>query len=140
SKNPLKKAYLKNLAGRIERYEEEWWPQYDLLLPITDSDAQVIQERLSKQPMLTAPFGINTANIPVKKKEYWHGYHIGAMDWLPNQEAVRWFVKEVWPELRIQVPDFSFYYAGRNMPDEFYHYATMGVHCEGEVDNAQEFI
>jgi glycosyltransferase involved in cell wall biosynthesis len=41
------------------------------------------------------------------------------MDWLPNRDAVAFFVSEVMPELRRLVPDFSFVVAGREPPPDF---------------------
>jgi glycosyltransferase involved in cell wall biosynthesis len=139
--NPLKKAYLNNLANRIERYEVEKWSYYDMLLPITQNDANLLTELLPKATIITAPFGIKTdSHTPITNQISWDAYHIGAMDWLPNQEALRWFIKEVWPIVRTEVPEFKFHYAGRNMPDEFFNYATMGIFCHGEVEDADQFI
>ncbi|MFA9439042.1 TIGR03087 family PEP-CTERM/XrtA system glycosyltransferase [Uliginosibacterium sp. sgz301328] len=38
----------------------------------------------------------------------------GAMDYWPNIDAVQWFVGEVWPRLRAQRDDLSFYIVGMN--------------------------
>ena len=45
--------------------------------------------------------------------------YVGAMDWLPNQDAVEFFVSDVMPELRRLVPDVSFVVAGREPPPNF---------------------
>jgi polysaccharide biosynthesis protein PslH len=45
--------------------------------------------------------------------------YVGAMDWLPNRDAVEFFVSEVMPELRRLVPDFSFVVAGREPAPDF---------------------
>src|SRR5690606_29937362 len=109
--------------------------RFNLLMPITAADTETLKTISPNSPVHTAPFGISHFPAIIEEAK-WVGYHIGAMDWLPNQEAMRWFIKEVWPTLRVEVPEFQFYYAGRNMTDEFYNYATLGVHCEGEVEDA----
>lgn len=38
----------------------------------------------------------------------------GVMDYLPNEDAVIWFVEAMWPEIRQQFPAASFYIAGMN--------------------------
>ncbi|MGC3961851.1 MAG: TIGR03087 family PEP-CTERM/XrtA system glycosyltransferase [Rhodocyclaceae bacterium] len=38
----------------------------------------------------------------------------GAMDYWPNIDAVQWFASEVWPRLRAQREDLSFYIVGMN--------------------------
>lgn len=138
--NPLKKWYLSNLSARIKRYEQQVWQQYDLLIPITDTDAAVVNNSIVPKQMLTIPFGIDAANIKPQDNESLVGYHIGAMDWLPNQDAIRWFATDVWPIVRRQSPDFQFYFAGRNMPDAFKELTSDGTHCMGEVADAASFI
>jgi len=138
--NPLKKWYLSNLSVRIKNYEQHVWQQYDLLIPITDADAAVVNNSIDTKQMLTIPFGIDVASIKPQSKESMVGYHIGAMDWLPNQDAIKWFAKEVWPTVRKLNPDFPFYFAGRNMPDAFKGLNVDGIHCMGEVVDANAFI
>lgn len=138
--NPLKKWYLSNLSARIKNYEQQVWQQYDLLIPITDTDAAVVHHSMAPKHMLTIPFGIDVTSIKPQGNESLIGYHIGAMDWLPNQDAIRWFATEVWPVVRKQNPDFPFYFSGRNMPDAFKELSVDGIHCMGEVSDAAFFI
>lgn len=141
TKNPLKRLYLRNLTGRIKRFEEKAWAEYDLLLPITRYDENVVRSTLTNVQVYTVPFGININTLDAAAQpEKWVGYHIGAMDWLPNAEGIRWFIAEVWPQLRQTVPDFEFYFAGRKMPDELKETSMPGLYCMGEVPDAGVFI
>lgn len=139
--NPFKKYYLKNLAQRIARYEQKVWRDFDLLLPITAADEAYIKSSGCTTPIHTCKFAIDRNRLPFSiGPEQWNGYHIGAMDWLPNKEAMLWFVNDVWPLVHGSVPDFSFYFAGRNMPDIFKELNTDGLYCMGEVADANKFI
>ena len=139
-KNPLKKLYLSNLAKRIKKFEIASWKRFDLLLPITKDDASLVRFLYHQANIAVAPFGIDTANIKRRENERWVGYHIGAMDWQPNVEAIKWFIMHVWKDVRKISPQFKFYFAGRNMPAFFDNYQPEGVYCAGEVDDANEFI
>lgn len=141
TRQAIKKKYLDNLAKRIKKYEEDVWPQFDLLVPITNTDAQVVMQNYPSIKVFTVPFGIDVANIPNNNKQSdWCGYHIGAMDWMPNKEGIKWFLHRVWPELHRQLPQFKFYFAGRNMPEYFKDINLEGVYCEGQVVDANTFI
>jgi hypothetical protein len=126
TKNFLKKLYLKNLTVRVRNFERAAWKEYDLLLPITEKDA---------------PFSIERDRVIGKHPaEKWVGYHLGAMDWLPNKIGMRWFIRKAWPLIHRTAPKFEFYFAGRHMPPEFRGLDISGVHCEDEVHDADEFI
>jgi len=140
-KGLLRKTYLTNLSERLRNYERAAWKQFDLLLPITEKDANQVKMLEDADQMLVAPFSIDVDQIPVTHvQERWVGYHLGAMDWLANQDAIKWFLQEVWPKLHKAVPSFEFYFAGRNMPDSFKTMRREGVFCKSEVPDAHEFI
>lgn len=139
--NPAKKLYLSNLAKRIRHYERQAWRDADLLLPITADDGKVVIQERVRTPQCIAPFGIDTAQMPAPSAHpQWAGYHIGAMDWLPNAEAMKWFLQEVWPVVHSANPDFQFSFAGRQMPDYFKTWQLPNVTCAGEVADAQAFV
>lgn len=141
TKNQLKKIYLSSLAERVRNFERDAWQQYDLLLPITEKDAFLVSRLEEVHDMILAPFSIDMTNIRrTPQLERWSGYHIGAMDWLPNQDAIDWFLKKAWPKVHSAVPTFEFYFAGRHMPKEFTKLNIPGVHCIEDVPDAQEFI
>lgn len=140
-RNVPKRLYIRNLAKRIRIFEEQAWKDFDVLLPITGVDAAIVRESGANTELVVAPFGIDIApHKESEDSEEWVGYHIGAMDWLPNAEAMNWFLQEVWPELHEAVPQFRFYFAGRNMPARFRNISLPGVTCMGEVPDAHAFI
>ncbi len=55
----LKRSYLKILAKRILRFEKSFINKYDLLLPITQRDADAFTQLGNTAPMLVAPAGYN---------------------------------------------------------------------------------
>ena len=114
---------------------------YDLVLPITEKDAFHVRRLEKINDLIVAPFSLELSNIPVRHPdEKWVWYHLGAMDWIPNREGMRWFLEDVWPKIHNAIPRFEFYFAGRNMPQEFLDMNIDGVHCVENVENANDFI
>ncbi len=141
SGNRFRRKYLFNLTKRLKRFEKDAWKKYDLVLPITEKDAFHIKRVEKTVDLIVAPFSIKIDQLPARSyNEQWVGYHLGAMDWIPNREGMRWFLKDVWPKIHNMLPKFEFYFAGRNMPAEFEGLNRDGVHCLGEVANAAEFL
>ncbi|MCB0700130.1 MAG: glycosyltransferase [Chitinophagales bacterium] len=140
-KNPLKRYYINNLGNRIRKYEQRVWKEYDLLLPITMDDDKTVRKSVNgKVRTHVVPYTIDTQQEPIHHQEKAVGYHIGAMDWLPNEEGINWFITDVWNEIRKTSPDFEFYFAGRHMPEYLKNINENSLHCVGEVDDANAFI
>ncbi len=136
----IKRIYLSTLASRMRHYEEKIWEEYDLLLPITETDAAVIHKAHPNQEMLVSPYGIETTeHSEIKETRFFKAYHLGAMDWLPNQAAIDWFLKDIWPVIKARVPEAEFYFGGRNVPERFFDHLPEGTFCCGEIMDVQDF-
>ena len=137
-KNPLKKLYLKHLVNTLKLYEFNVLNEYDGIIPITKKDAEFFKEN-SEVPVFPVSFGIDTDKLSEKDAEKTENalYHIGAMNWLPNEEGIRWFLDEVWPLVHQRLPDLKLYLAGREMPAWLTNLKKDNVIVVGEVPDAR---
>ena len=68
-------------------------------------------------------------------------FFIGALDWLPNQEGLLWFLDKVFDQLIKTVPQLTFHVAGRNAPHSFIEKLQHpGIVYHGEVEDARKFM
>lgn len=141
AKNPLKKAYLNVLAKRLRNFELDHINDYDLIVPISEIDEKAYIALGTKQPLFLHPFGIDIEKIPFHPADTLplSLYHLGAMDWLPNQESVQWLLEKVMPLIYEELPETKLYLAGRNMPDHYIKQSWKNVEVLGEVPDAAAF-
>lgn len=64
----------------------------------------------------------------------------GAMDYLPNIDAVRWFVAEVLPMLRQRRPLLRFYIVGRSPTPEVLALADANITVTGTVPDVRPYL
>lgn len=138
----LRKLYIANLAKRVKRFEVSMLNNYDVMVPITKRDGDLFVKLGCKIPMLIAPTGIDTGTFKpdYENIDYPSLFHLGALDWPPNQEGLKWFFAKVWPKILKEFPDLKFYLAGRNAPPEFDKFSEPNVEFLGEVESAHDFI
>ncbi len=139
----FRSKYLRNLSKRIKRFEISNLNSYDLLVPITDRDGIILDSLGNNKPRHTSQTGIDFASLvpTARKLEFPSLFHIGALDWAPNQEGLIWFFNHCWPKIHDQNPDLKFYLAGRNAPDWFERLIKLeGVEYLGEINDAYDFI
>ncbi len=139
-RNPLKRSYLKHLSLTLRTYECEHINDYDGVIPITDKDADILRQIGCRKPIVAIPFGVQPADIADVPVEPDSVYHLGSMDWMPNQEGVKWFLDKVWPRVHRSLPQLTLYLAGRKMPDELMNLKMDGVRVVGEVPDAMAFM
>ena len=136
-----KKLYLKILARQLKKYEVDLFNQLDGLMAISSTDQRRYEILGFKRPLLTVPLSVDTENPEVPQpSENPRFFHIGAMDWKPNQEAISWLLEKVWPLVLKQAPGAELYLAGRNFDTFDLTYIPKGVRIVGEVDSARDFI
>jgi polysaccharide biosynthesis protein PslH len=140
--NPLKKWYLNVLANRLKTYEETTFKQLDALVALTEEDAGFFVQHGFAGPLHIAPHGIDTDKFPYTAQPQGEPdvFHLGSMDWIPNQEAMRWFLDEIWPLVVQKFPAVQFHLAGKKIPAWFYDRKDKNVTIAGEVPNAIEFM
>lgn len=143
SSNPLKRLYLRHLWKTLQKYELGKLNDYDGIVTITKNDGDFFVSRGCKIPLLSIPFGINLGKYRKDRKintEFPSLFHIGAMNWMPNIEGIKWFLDKVWPSVHESFPDLKFYIAGREMPEWLTNLNFKNIKVLGEVEDAQEFI
>lgn len=137
------KIYLENLSRRIKRFEKRWINAYDLLVPITDRDAAILNQMGNRKPVHVTQAGIDSSSLVPTAKNLEHPaiFHIGSLEWAPNQEGLLWFLRECWPVLSSKYPELKFYIAGRNAPTWLENRLNQrNVVYLGEIEDAYAFM
>jgi glycosyltransferase involved in cell wall biosynthesis len=65
---------------------------------------------------------------------------IGAMDWFPNQDAVRWMVDDILPLVRKRTPRVTLTLAGRNPPRWMKRLSADGIRVTGTVEDVSPYL
>ncbi len=95
-------------------------------------------------PVIDIPFGIDVPDnnlpdsLPANTGQGF--FHLGSMNWMPNQEGIKWFLEKVWPLVHIKHPELTFSLAGRAMPQWLKVLKMPGVIIDGEVPDAREYM
>ncbi|MCX6180535.1 MAG: glycosyltransferase family 4 protein [Bacteroidetes bacterium] len=139
--NPLKKPYLSVLTKRLKAYEKSILPLLDGLIPVTKEDLDIFRHLGYDGKGFSVPTGIITNSNPPASiaEEEKSVFHIASMNWMPNVEAVEWFLKNVWDLVLKEIPDAKFYLAGRDMPQSLLQHKQKNVSVVGEVPDAKTF-
>lgn len=141
-KNPVKKAYLKMQASRLESYEKALFFKVDGLIPITEEDESILEMIHCPTERSIVPAFVEVAAFPNRQwdKAPLDFFFIGGLDWMPNQEGLKWFLEKVWPTFYRSSSNATFHIAGRNAPESFRSLNIPGVKFHGEVDSAIDFM
>lgn len=142
-RNIIKRPYRRFLANQLKAYEMEVLERVDGVAAISPSDAAHFLEHCSSTPVTTIPFGVDPKEYTIdtqrktKKPEF---FHLGSMDWLPNEEGVRWLLNSVWPKVIKKRPDARLNLAGNKMPKDLMDASFEGVKIKGRVKDAQAYM
>ncbi len=138
----LKKWYLKLLTRRLKRVELTLPGRFDAIIPITEEDAAFFRKQFPATGCFVCPAGVDLDKfIPDSlAAEPDTLFHLGALNWMPNAEAVKWFIHSVWPQLHAKYPSLRFVIAGKHTPAEFFGWKYPNVEVAGEVEDAVAFM
>ncbi|MBK9048179.1 MAG: glycosyltransferase [Bacteroidetes bacterium] len=140
--NPLKKWYLNFLAGRLKTYENAILNELDAIIVLTEDDRKLFESTGATIPLLVSPIGLDTEHYKVTNNtsRELHFFHLGSMDWLPNIEAVNWFLEHCFPVIKKEFPKVIFHFAGKSMPDSIFKQASEQLKVYGRIDDARTFM
>lgn len=138
----LKKHYLKLQAARLKKYEISMLNKYDVIVPITSRDGALFKKLGCSLPMFASPAGVDSEEYKPDDRlpEFPSVFFLGGLDWLPNQDGLKWFIEKVWSRVAQANNRVKFFIAGRNAPRWIQNLDENGVKVIGEVDDAKAFI
>jgi glycosyltransferase involved in cell wall biosynthesis len=140
--NPIKRIYLNQLYRSLKRFEISILNKIDGIVAITPVDARNLDRLSHSTNIISIPFGINLDSLPENpvQPEEASLFHIGTMNWFPNEESIRWLLSEVWPVISKKLPEIELHLAGRYMPDWMMKLSLPNLTVEGEVPDVWEYM
>jgi len=141
AQGPLQKFYFGLLAKRIKRLEENITRSIDLLVPISAPDSGILNKE-KEVPSITIPAGLDLKAYPEATPNAGSRIcFIGALDWVPNQEGLAWFIDLVLPLLLSSHPGAELHVAGRNAPQGIVQLLSHpSIVYHGEVEDAKAYM
>ena len=145
--NPLTRYLLGEQWGRMRRFERAALERFDLVLCVSGADRQTFSRLYPdalKAPAHVIPTGVDTeyfAPMTGRVPRPSHLVFTGSMDWLPNEDGMQYFVREVLPRIRQVEPDASLSIIGRSPTPAVSRLAeTAGIEVTGRVDDVRPYI
>jgi sugar transferase (PEP-CTERM/EpsH1 system associated) len=117
-RNPFKRAVFMRERERVERFEREVIGSYAFTIAVSETDCQHFRRVYGASRVGSIGTGVDTEFYAPGGAAEKGGsiLFLGSMDWMPNIDAVRYFVRNIYPFVKSEVPDASLSIVGRN-PD-----------------------
>jgi glycosyltransferase involved in cell wall biosynthesis len=119
-KNLAKKIYARLECWKVRRLEFLACHRVSAIFACSPRDKEMIQESEPGSTVFVLPNTIDTAKYSSDSQDDGHTIlYTGAMDWLPNRDAVAYFIEQIYPLVKKSIPEARFIIAGRNPPKDF---------------------
>ena len=110
-----RRIYSKINGWKFRREETRLVRKVDRVAVTSDPDREIFEQRVPGTSPVVIHNGVDTDRFkPVGEIGEGRGIlFFGALDYFPNEDAVRFFHREVWPLLRTERPDLTWTIVGR---------------------------
>jgi sugar transferase (PEP-CTERM/EpsH1 system associated) len=145
--NPVTRYLLTQQWHRMLRFERAALKRFDLVLAVSEADGETF-ERLYpgalRSPVHVVKTGVDTGYFspqPEVPRRRAHIVFTGSMDWLPNEDGMVYFVRDILPLIRRAEPEATLSIIGRSPTPAVRRLADEhGIEVTGSVDDVRPHI
>ena len=140
-KSAVKRKYLSIQNARLKKLELQILNEADGIVTITDYDKKLFEQLGIKTKAVVSPTGIVLDRYAINRSltNTNSVFHLASMDWMPNTEAVDWFLDKVWPKYLKTENNLQFTLAGRFMPDSYLKRNEGNLKVISSIDDNIQF-
>jgi len=115
--HPLRRAYMRLQWRRMLRHEARECRRFAHVIAVSGIDADVIRREYAVASVGYVPTGVDleyfSASRP-RPRDSRELVFVGSMDWMPNEEGVRWFASEVFSAVQERIAGARLMVVGRS--------------------------
>ena len=147
--NPLRRQLLAQQWRRMLRFERQALDRFELVLAVSNADRETfgrLYPGSAKRPVHIVQTGVDTTYFsPASSADSDvaapHLVFTGSMDWLPNEDGMIYFVDEILPRIRAQVPGVTLSIVGRAPTPAVRRLAEQsGIEVTGRVEDVRPHV
>jgi O-antigen biosynthesis protein len=132
---------LARQAERTRQLELGMMKKADCTIVISTAEEELLRKELPDAHLFNIPLVMEIHNRnPKSFAERKDIFFIGGYQHVPNVDAVRYFVEQIWPLLREKIPGLKFYIVGSHPPQEIIDLASHDVMVVGYVEDLSDFF
>ena len=138
------RAYMSEQWRRMRAFERRECRRFDHVAAVSEVDRDTFRDEYGVTAVSAIPTGVDVdffrpSRTTVAAAEI---VFVGSMDWMPNSDAVNWFVADILTLVRAQIPDVTLTIVGRDpRPDVQTLAARMpGVTVTGTVPDVRPYL
>lgn len=140
-----KRAYLRSQWHRAVTFEKQTCSRFDAVVAVSRDDAEVFRNDYGHGRVFDIGTGVDTDYFTPVNGDRTTKPNIvftGSMDWLPNSDAVQWFIKEIFPLIKQEVPEATFTVVGRDPFPDLLELAKRdtAIRVTGRVDDVRPYM
>ena len=128
------------VAGETQLMELKLAAECDAVLVVSPDEKEILAEKLPRQRIeIVSNIHQTRASIPSfeTRRDF---LFIGGFEHTPNVDAMLWFVGQIMPLIRRQLPETKFHIVGSKMPEVVRALACDDVLTHGYVENVDSFF
>jgi sugar transferase (PEP-CTERM/EpsH1 system associated) len=142
--NPLWKATSWLEWQKMEAAERRYLRLADQVLTVSDADRDAFSPFVEAGKLTVIPTGVDVEYFqPMLAEEAANSLvFIGSMDWLPNEDAIVYFVDSILPLIKQQCPEVSLEVVGRSPSRKLQALANRekSMRLTGRVEDVRPFV
>jgi len=112
---PLRRLIYGRECWKTSLIEADVCRSFDHIITVSDEDRQTLEREFGVTRSSTIPTGVDTEFFRPFREKPQPGRlaFVGSMDWDPNEDGAAWFLTDIYPRIRLAVPNASFAIVGR---------------------------
>lgn len=144
ARNPLWKLISWREYRAVERSERWYLSRADEVLTVSEVDRTYFARFIDPARITVIPTGVDVEYFQPSLIPERPGLLVftGAMDWMPNEDGILYFVNEVLPRIRAEFPTVTLRLVGRSPSARIRALAesSNGVQVTGRVEDIRPFV
>jgi glycosyltransferase involved in cell wall biosynthesis len=143
--HPLRRAYITEQWRRMLCFERAECRRFASVVAVSDVDAEVFRCEYGVASVTTVATGVDLEYFSTRGslgRDPREIVFVGSMDWMPNEDGIRWFLGDVLPLLRASLPDARLTIVGRSPSIALRQHAAAvgGVEVTGTVPDVRPYL
>jgi glycosyltransferase involved in cell wall biosynthesis len=143
SEGLLHRRYLFDQFRKMKSFEGGCGRHFDHVIAVSRQDERIFRERYGWNNVDAIDTAVDTDFFQPRpgQENPDRVMFLGSMDWMPNQDGVRFFADQVWPKVLDRHPSAVFHIVGRNPPASVQELARrQGIEVLGSVPDVRPHL